>query len=457
MTSRPRAVLWFRRDLRLDDHPALAAAHAHGDVVPLFVVDPAFAAAGLPRRAFMTAALQALDDRIGGALVYRHGDPADVVPAFAAEVGADVVIVSRDHGPYGHRRDAAVAARLAVDGRKLRGVGSNYAVDPGSVNKADGTSYAVFTPFSRAWLALGRPRWAETTPTPAPGTVTWVGHPDVACDGPPKAEAHDVQLPDATEAAAHRLWQSFLGDGLDRYDERRNLPGEPGTSRMSPYLRWGVVHPRQLLDDLGDERSHQVFRSELAWRDFYADVLYRRPDTAWQNLQPKMDAMPVDTDARARERFAAWCEGRTGVPIVDAGMRQLRATGWMHNRVRMITASYLVKDLHLPWQWGARHFMRWLVDGDLASNQHGWQWTAGTGTDAAPYFRVFNPYGQSEKFDPSGGYLRQWVPELAELDDRTIHDPGLQRPDGYPAPIVDHAAEREEALRRYRSLGAAGR
>jgi deoxyribodipyrimidine photo-lyase len=267
----------------------------------------------------------------------------------------------------------------------------------------------------------------------------------------------EADLPEASEAAAHRLWQSFLGDGLDHYDDRRNDPGVPGTSRLSPYLRWGVVHPLQLIDDLGTERSHEVFRSELAWRDFYADVLYRRPDTAWKNLQPKMDAMPVDTDARAKERFAAWCDGRTGFPIVDAGMRQLLATGWMHNRVRMITASFLVKDLHLPWQWGARHFMEHLVDGDLASNQHGWQWTAGTGTDAAPYFRVFNPYGQSEKFDPEGRYLRRWVPELADLDARTIHDPGMLRPDTYPAPIVDHAAEREEALRRYRSLGASAR
>ncbi|MCB0999750.1 MAG: deoxyribodipyrimidine photo-lyase [Acidimicrobiales bacterium] len=457
MPARPRAVLWFRRDLRLDDHPALAATHAHGDVVPLFVVDPAFAAAGLPRRGFMASALQALDERIGGALVYRHGDPVDVVPAFAAEVGADVVIVTRDHGPYGHRRDAAVAARLAVDGRKLRGVGSNYAVDPGTVHKADRSSYSVFTPFSKAWLATGQPRWAERPATPRPAHVTWVGHPDVACDGPPAVEPHEIQLPEATEAAAHRQWQTFLADGLDQYDAQRNQPGLPGTSRLSPYLRWGVLHPLQLIDDLGTERPHQVFRSELAWREFYADVLFRRPDTAWRNLQEKMDAMPVDTDARARRRFAAWAEGRTGVPIVDAGMRQLLATGWMHNRVRMITASYLVKDLHLPWQWGARHFMVHLVDGDLASNQHGWQWTAGTGTDAAPYFRVFNPYGQSEKFDPDGHYLRRWVPELAGLDDRTIHDPGLLRPDGYPAPIVDHAAEREEALRRYRSLGGAAR
>ena len=458
MTSRGRSILWFRRDLRLDDLPALAAADAHGDVVPLFVVDPAFAASGAPRRAYMAAALQALDDGMDGALVYRHGDPATVVPAFAAEVGADVVVVSRDFGPYGRRRDAAVAERLAADGRRLQGVGSPYAVDPGTVVKNDGTPYAVFTPFSKAWLAAGQPRWADRRQTPAVGDVNWVGAPDIACDGPPEVPAVDCTLPPASEASARERWAEFLSDGLDRYDDRRNLPALDGTSRLSPALRWGIVHPLQLIDDLGPVRAHEVFRSELAWRDFYADVLFRRPETAWENLQPKMDAMVVDTDARARERFAAWAEGRTGYPIVDAGIRQLLATGWMHNRVRMIVASFLVKDLHLPWQWGARHFMRHLVDGDLASNNHGWQWAAGTGTDAAPYFRVFNPTSQSERFDPDGEYLRRWVPELRDVHGAAVHAPdGLLRPADYPPPIVDHAAERDEALRRYKSLGAAAR
>jgi deoxyribodipyrimidine photo-lyase len=457
MTSRPRAVLWFRRDLRLEEHPALAAAHAHGEVVPLFVVDPAFARSGAPRRAYLAAALQALDDRLGGALVYRHGDPAVVVPALAAEVGADVVVVTRDHGPYGRRRDAAVAAALGASGRRLAGVGSNYAVEPGSVVKGDGTPYAVFTPFSRAWLALGAPRWAARASTPHPGEVAWVGAPDVPCDGPPARPELDVGLPPADAAAVDEQWRAFVAGGLDRYDERRDLPAVEGTSRLSAALRWGIVHPLQLIDDLGDTEAHRVFRSELAWREFYADVLLRRPETAWDNLQPKMDAMPVDTDARAHRRFETWASGRTGYPIVDAGMRQLLATGWMHNRVRMITASFLVKDLHLPWQWGARHFMAHLVDGDLASNNHGWQWTAGTGTDAAPYFRVFNPTAQGERFDPEGDYVRRWVPELAHLDRRTVHAPGLLRPESYPAPLVDHAAERDEALRRYKSLGAAAR
>jgi len=201
-----------------------------------------------------------------------------------------------------------------------------------------------------------------------------------------------------------------------------------------------------------------VLRSELAWREFYADVLFQRPDTARRNLQRTMDGMELDGETGGR--FDAWRNGRTGYPIVDAGMRQLLATGWMHNRVRMIVASFLVKDLHLPWQWGARHFMAHLVDGDLASNSHGWQWVAGTGTDAAPYFRVFNPVSQGQRFDPDGAYVRRWVPELAELPVAVIHAPWTSKhgpPLGYPPPLVDHATEREDALRRYGALRASSR
>jgi deoxyribodipyrimidine photo-lyase len=201
------------------------------------------------------------------------------------------------------------------------------------------------------------------------------------------------------------------------------------------HLKWGEIHPRTMLADLEGVpgRGAQTYRQELAWREFYADVLFHRPETAWQNLDRKMDHMPVDTDRDARQRFERWCNGRTGFGIVDAGMNQLAATGWMHNRVRMIVASFLVKDLHLPWQWGARWFMQHLIDGDLASNNHGWQWAAGTGTDAAPYFRVFNPTTQQERYDPTGEYVARWVPELAP-------------------PMLDHRVERDEALRRLESL-----
>ncbi len=451
-----RSILWFRRDLRVADLPALHAAAAEGEVVPVFVVDPVFTArAGAPRLAYLAEALRALDPEVGGTLVVRHGDPVDVVPALAAEVGAGEVHVSRDHGPYGRRRDAAVAARLQRDGRRLVGTGTNYAVAPGTVRKGDGNPYAVFTPFFRAWRAALR-----DAPLDAPRDVRWVGRPEVVSAGAPAGPTLPVSLPPAGERAAHEQWHTFVtagSDGLDGYDGRRDLPAVAGTSRQSPMLRWGMVHPRQLLADLGDTPAHDVFRSELAWREFYGDVLFRHPESGRRNLQRKMDTMPVDTDARARERFAAWCAGRTGFPIVDAGMRQLHATGWMHNRVRMIVGSFLVKDLHLPWQWGARHFMDHLVDGDLASNSHGWQWVAGTGTDAAPYFRVFNPTAQSERYDPQGAYLRRWLPELADLDDREIHRPATRRPASYPQPIVDHAVERNDALLRYRSVTGGSR
>ncbi len=453
-----RSILWFRRDLRVSDHLALAAAHAVGDVVPLFVVDPLFTSrSGLPRRAFMAKALDDLNDRLGGALVFRHGDPTVVVPALAAEVGADTVHVSRDFGPYGRRRDAEVAARLRADGRRLRGEGSPYAVDPGTIAKDDGTPYAVFTPFSRRWVAAGQPQWSQRPSTPRPGSVTWIGPDDVPTDAPPDHPAADIQLPPATAAAVHRHWTRFSGERLDDYDLRRNLPAIEGTSRMSPALRWGLVHPCELLDDLKHSRAHDRYRTELAWREFYADVLFHHPDSGWKNLQRKMDAMPVDTDAAAHRRFEAWRAGTTGYPIVDAGMRELLGSGWMHNRVRMIVASFLVKDLHLPWQWGARHFMQHLVDGDLASNSHGWQWTAGTGTDAAPYFRIFNPTTQSERFDPDGHYIRQWVPELRPLAGKQVHAPGASRPDAYPSPMVDHAVERNEALHRYKSVTSSSR
>jgi deoxyribodipyrimidine photo-lyase len=423
-------VMWFRRDLRLTDHPALVAATATGlPVVPLFVVDPVFAAAGGPRREYMQRALRSLDRSMGDALVYRNGDPTVVVPRLASEVDAASVFVTRDYGPYGRRRDATVADRLRVDGRELVGRGSPYAVPPGSVVKDGGQPYAMFTPFSKRWRTHGL-----AAPLDAPD-VEWLGAPKIACDGVPVAVEPGCALPEVGEAAAGERWSAFVDGPLDVYDQGRDLPAVAGTSQLSADLRWGVVHPRQLLAELSPRSAHDTFAWELAWRDFYADVLFRRPDSAWANLDGRMDAMPIDTDDAARRRFAAWASGHTGFPIVDAGMRQLLATGWMHNRVRMIAASFMVKDLHLPWQWGARHFMDHLIDGDLASNNHGWQWAAGTGTDAAPYFRVFNPTAQAQRFDPDSEYSQRWIAEFGSS--------------AYPAPMVDHAAERREALHRY--------
>lgn len=442
--------MWFRRDLRLSDHPALAyAARDEREVVPLFIIDPALVRhSGLPRLAFMYRSLRALDESMGGQLVVRHGSPDVALGDLAAETGATEVVVTRDYAPYGRHRDALVANTLAAAGAQLVGKGAPYAVAPGSVVKNDGTPYAVFTPFRRTWLRHG---WAMPTLTPL---VRWSGTDVWPTDAIPDDPHIMCELPEAGEPAAHRRWGEFVTTSLDRYDELRDAPAADATSLMSPYLRWGQVHPRQLLADLGDSRAHETFRSELAWREFYADVLFHAPHSARQNLQQKMNAIELDTDAEALERFAVWTQGRTGYPLVDAGMRQLLATGMMHNRVRMIVASFLVKDLHLPWQWGARHFMRHLVDGDLASNQHGWQWVAGTGTDAAPYFRVFNPTAQSRRFDPFGEYIRRWVPELGEFSNTDVHAPWLgtgDLPVGVQRPMLDHSVERSETLRRYQT------
>lgn len=447
-----RTILWFRRDLRLCDNPALLHAARDGrTVTPVFVLDPTLIApSGAPRLAFMYRALRSLNESLDGHLVVRSGDPVSIIPELSAELMASEVVVSRDYAPYGRRRDGAVGNRLGELGVDFVGKGSPYAVPPGTVVKSDGMPYSVFTPFSKRWRQIG---WADPV---EPTDVAWFGAGDIPSEPIPDEPALSCSLPEAGERAAHARWEAFIERGLETYDTLRNEPAVPGTSGMSPYLRWGQVHPRQLLadlDDLDDSPAHSVFRQEIAWRDFYADVLFHHPDSARHNLQSKMDKIVLDTGAAAHRRFDQWAIGRTGYPIVDAGMRQLLATGWMHNRVRMIVASFLVKDLHLPWQWGARHFMRHLVDGDIASNQHGWQWTAGTGTDAAPYFRIFNPASQSLRFDPSGDYIRRWVPELEHVPAPDIHAPASSRaglPLGAQAPMLDHGVERVEALRRYR-------
>jgi deoxyribodipyrimidine photo-lyase len=443
-------VMWFRRDLRLSDNPALVEALRAGDeVLPLFVIDPAlWGPAGANRRAFLAGCLRSLRTDLGGALVIRTGDPVDVVPGVAAEVNAQAVFVAEDFGPYGRRRDESVEVALAQVERRLERVGSPYAVEPGRVLNQSGAPYKVFTPFFKAWTQLGRP-----DPVPRPSAPVWIS--GVESEALPDADPTADLLPEAGEAAARRALDRFLRSHVEHYADRRNEPGVEGTSRLSPHLKWGCIHPRQILARLGRTTGEDVFRSEIAWREFYADVLFHHPASAHRALQEHMAHMELEVGPETDEAFAAWCEGRTGYPIVDAGMRQLRAEGWMHNRVRMITASFLVKDLHLDWTRGARHFMTHLVDGDLASNQHGWQWVAGTGTDAAPYFRVFNPTSQSRRFDPDGTYLRRWLPELADLDDSTVHEPWTAGPSlfggdsAYPEPIVDHDVERREALARY--------
>jgi deoxyribodipyrimidine photo-lyase len=439
------SVLWLRRDLRLGDHPALHAADADGPVVALFVLDPhLLEPAGAARVAFLYRSLRSLAAELedkGGRLVLRRGDPVRTVPRVAREAGAESVHISADFAPYGMRRDGAVAE--ALGDTPLVRTGSPYAVSPGRVRKADGDAFQVFGAFSRAWREHGWPAPAKGIA----GRVRW--HTDldgIVVPNDPRLPAR-LELPDSGEDAALRAWRRYRRATLGEYPEVRDRPDLDRTSRMSVYLKWGAIHPRTMLADLGP--GDETFRTELAWREFYAAVLHAWPDSAREYFRPELAGMRY---APARSKaFDAWRDGRTGFPIVDAGMRQLRAQGWMHNRVRMIVASFLVKDLHIEWQHGARHFMRHLVDGDLASNQHGWQWTAGTGTDPAPYFRVFNPVTQGRTFDPDGDYVRRWVPELRAVTGRAVHEPWTlpEQPHGYPDPIVDHAAERKVALERY--------
>jgi deoxyribodipyrimidine photo-lyase len=443
------SVLWLRRDLRLRDHPALDAAAAEGPVTVLFVLDDALLRpAGATRTAFLYRSLRDLDQQLrglGGQLVVRRGDPVAVVAAVAAEVSARSVHISADFAPYGAARDDRVAAALG-DVALVR-TGSPYAIAPGRIVKDDGSPYKVYSAFYRAWLRHG---WRSPAGTDANETDWTSGAPSDPIPADPDLPP-GLTLPDAGEEAALAAWARFRDDRLRHYADERDRPDHDRTSRLSVYLHFGALHPRTLLAGLGP--ADEVFRKELAWREFYAAVLHFWPESARTAFNPKMRA--PRRPAAADDYLAAWQDGRTGYPIVDAGMRQLLAEGWMHNRVRMIVASFLVKDLHLDWTLGARHFMRHLVDGDLASNQHGWQWTAGTGTDAAPYYRVFNPTGQGRKFDPDGDYIRRWVPELRELGAKEIHEPSARAdgpPPGYPEPIVDHAHEREVALAHYHSL-----
>ncbi|NEA37392.1 deoxyribodipyrimidine photo-lyase [Streptomyces sp. SID13031] len=416
------AVMWFRRDLRLADHPALldAVSAGGGRVVGLFVVDPLlWDQAGTPRRDHLIASLRSLSGALDGRLVVRRGDPATVVPAVAGEVEAASVHISADYGPYGQRRDSAVEEAL---GCPLVRTGSPYAVAPGRVLTQQGSSYLVFTPYFRSWLEHG---WRQ--PVDAPASVEWV-------------ELQGEELPEvevvAGEALARKHWEAYL-DEVAEYRDVRDRPDLDATSRMSVPLKYGEIHPRTMLADLAQKRSAgaEAYRRELAWREFCADLLTNNPDAAWKPLRAEFEKLEYDEPGAG---FDAWCRGLTGYPIVDAGMRELAETGFMHNRVRMVVASFLVKDLQVHWRFGARWFMQHLVDGDLASNSLNWQWVAGCGADASPYFRVFNPSTQAKKFDPDGEYQRRWIPELGTSD--------------YPKPIVDHAEARLEALRRYDAI-----
>jgi deoxyribodipyrimidine photo-lyase len=457
------AIWWARRDLRLSDNQALSAALAHAEsVIPAFVLDPPLLEAhraAEKRVAFLFGGLRALDESLrarGGYLVVRHGNPADELAALVAESGAEVVFAEADLTPYAQQRDDRVAARVP-----LRLVGAPVVHPPGSVLKADGIPYTIFTPFSRKWRALAPPTLRDILPAP-----THIATPAEITSLPAPAEPvlePSVPFPPG-EAEAQRRLEAFLSSSdppVYRYAETRDRPDLDDTSRLSPYLRFGMLSARQALvtaliaaDTAPDDQGRagaEAWLNELVWREFYMHILHHFPHVLERSFRLNFQDIPWENDEAA---FAAWCAGRTGYPIVDAAMRQLAYTGWMHNRARMIVASFLVKDLLIDWRWGERFFMQHLVDGDSAANNGGWQWAAGTGTDVTPYFRIFNPTTQGKKHDPEGTYVRRWVPELTQVPDRFIHEPWKLEPEtrrsvDYPDPIIDHAWARERAPAAY--------
>jgi deoxyribodipyrimidine photo-lyase len=443
-----QAVVWFRRDLRLTDNPAWAAASEAADrVTALYVLDPVLlATAGEFRRTQLFSHLHGLDQslaRLGGRLLVRTGPPATVVPEVAAANRASLVVVNADVTPYARRRDRTVGERLESALQEWWG---NLVHAPGTVVTAKGTTARVFSPFSAKWQQLPLSHWPEG------GQATVADH---VGDGLPELKAEPFQ-PGGEAAALDRLRD--FGRRVDGYETTRDFPATTGTSVLSADLRFGTLAPRTVANVIGTSTSGRAsFVRQLAWRDWFAHLWWELPALADQALRPEMGRIRWVNDPADIE---AWQQGRTGYPLVDAGMRQLATTGWMHNRVRMAAASFLVKDLLVDWRIGERWFRRLLVDGDIPQNAGNWQWVAGTGPDAAPYFRVFNPVLQSRKFDPDGTYIKRFVPELAAVPAPWIHSPWTAPPlelatggvilgDTYPHPIIDHRFARERALTVY--------
>ena len=408
------------------------------------------------RQHSLVESLKSLNKSVSGSLEVisrdEFGLAADLLCDIANRDGATSVFAMRAFDPEGVAQQNQVGLALQRRGVFLNLVGSGYAVAPGSVAKPDGSPYRVYTPFFRAWSQLTP---AKTFDSAAELLGRANFRPVEAAMGIPQATKDSSIKVVAGETFAIKTFERFKARALDSYDEIRDRADLSGTSHLSHALAHGEIHPRTLLAQLGESPAHEVFRKEIAWREFYADVLWHNPHTLDDYYDKRFADMRYDNGLRADERFEAWCRGLTGYPMVDAGMRQLAQTGWMHNRVRMIVASFLVKDLHLEWQRGANWFERNLSDYDPASNSHGWQWTAGCGTDASPYFRVFNPVSQGLKFDPHGDYVRKFVPELRHIQGPAVHEPWALLDGylhGYPEPIVEHSREREESLARLEEL-----
>jgi deoxyribodipyrimidine photo-lyase len=467
MAASPPAIHWFRRDLRLADNPALARAARAGRVLPVFIADPDHpdeAALGAAGRAWLHRSLEALGQSLGGALNIYLGRPQDVLPALAARWGARLVTWGRLPDPALATRDEAVSAALRGAGCEVHAENGFLLWEPEETLKPDGTPYRVFTPFYRKGCLAAPPPRQPLPAVPFEAVRDAEALPLAALDLWPKhpwAEGMMAHWQVGEKAAAARLAR-FVSERLAAYPARRDMPGADGTSRLSPHLHFGEISPNAAWHAATGPGADK-FRAELGWREFSWNLLVHNPDLAERPLRPEFARFPWREDEAA---FTAWTRGQTGIPLVDAGMRELWQTGWMHNRVRMVTASFLVKNLLIDWRAGERWFRDCLVDADHANNAASWQWVAGCGADAAPYFRIFNPVLQGEKFDPRGVYVRRFVPELSRLPDRWLHRPwdapretlaaaGLRLGRDYPAPIVDLATSRQRALGAYRTITAA--
>jgi deoxyribodipyrimidine photo-lyase len=472
------ALVWFREDLRLTDNPAVAAAVSTGKpLILLYIHDevtPGLRPHGGASKWWLNKSLASLSNQItaaGGQLTLRSGAPGAILDAVIAETGADAVFWNRRYAKAERDLDASIKDALKYRGISVFSHNGRLLIEPWQLSTGAGTYYKVFTPYWKALRATYQPPEAQPAPKslvgprissePLSGLGLHPTQPDWS------AGLADTWSP-GEAGAIERLWD-FLGGPINTYTQDRNRPDlEVSTSRLSPHLRFGEISPAQIWRAVQhginagrfDEANAMTFLSEIAWREFSYVLLFHNPDLADENYNPSFQHMPWRRDADA---LAAWREGRTGYPIVDAGMRQLWQTGFMHNRVRMIVASFLTKHLLLPWQLGEEWFWDTLVDADPAANPASWQWTAGSGADAAPYFRVFNPIIQGQKFDPDGVYVRRWCPEIAALPNKHLHAPwdaspttlasaGVALGDTYPHPIVDHPAARQRALDAYATL-----
>ena len=437
------AIHWFRADLRLRDNTALHAACTEADtVVPIFIFDPIILKSpdtGAPITAFMLQMLEALKKDVaaaGGTLIFRQGSILEEMQSVFCESGADALFYNRDYEPYARKRDAAVEEWAKSAGIEVRSFKDGVVHEPQQILKDDGQPYGVFSAYAKKWRlravdsVLSEVKFRSRTKVRLPRSIEL---PTLAELGFTTA----LKLPPAGEKAALTQLERFAGEPVQHYGDRRDVPSVPGTSQLSPHIRMGAVSVRTILAAVRKQPSAQVetYVGELTWRDFYRQILWHHPHAATSAFKPKFQQLNWGNDKRL---FEAWCSGRTGFPIVDAGMRQVNAMGWMHNRLRMITASFLCKDLHISWQWGERYFMQHLLDADLANNNGGWQWSASTGTDAQPWFRIFNPLAQARKFDPQGEFIHRWVPEIDSGD--------------YPKPIIDHGAQRLETLELFRKV-----